>query len=442
MFRPSQHGTAVGREILAGVTTFAAMAYILVVNPDMLSLTGMDRSILITSTALAAAAGTLLMALLTNYPIALAPGMGLNAFFTFTICGQLGVPWQGALAMVFWTGLLFLVLSLTPFRREVVRAIPDPLKTGIQCGIGLFIVVIGFKGLGLVGNPAPGFFALRLSPPTTNHLVTGGLAGLGCILAAYLMRRQVAGALLYAIAAITILGFFIRVGGVPVTATPESVLSIPPSPGGVISQIDWLYPFRNWETVWLAMITLFFVDLFDSVGTLIGVSRRADLVDEEGNLPRMNRALAADAGATAVGAFFGTSTTTAFIESATGVEAGGRTGLTGVVTAACFLIALFIHPVISIIPPAAVTPALIIVGVLMMKSITEIGSAPWQARAAAAAIAILIPLNFQIAEGIAAGCVFYTTLMLISGQLKKVHWLMLLLNALFVAKFAYDIFGE
>ncbi|MEM9282086.1 MAG: NCS2 family permease [Verrucomicrobiota bacterium] len=438
MFRLAQNKTTITREVLAGVTSFAAMAYILVVNPDMLSTTGMDRTILIASTALAAAAGTLLMALLTNYPIALAPGMGLNAFFTFTVCGQLEVPWQGALAMVFWTGVLFLILSVTPLREQIVEAIPEPLKTGIQCGIGLFIVVVGFKALGFFGDPAPGFFALRTASPTGVTWITTGVAALGCLIAIFLMRREVPGALLIAMAAITLIGLVIPLEGKPMTARPDSLFSIPPSIAPVFSQIDWLFPFRNLETVWLAMITLFFVDLFDSVGTLIGVTRRARLVDENGVLPRMNQALAADAGATALGACFGTSTTTAYIESATGVEAGGRTGLTGVVVAACFSLALLIHPLISAIPTAAAVPALIIVGLLMAKGISQLGEATWQARLSAIAMALLIPLKFQIAEGIAVGCIIYTLLMLCSGKGREVHWIMIALSALFLIKFIFD----
>jgi AGZA family xanthine/uracil permease-like MFS transporter len=267
------------------------------------------------------------------------------------------------------------------------------------------------------------------------------MAALGFVLAVILMKRKTAASLLITMTVITILGLFVTINGSPVTPHPETLLSLPPSPVPVIAQIDWLYPFRHWETVWLAMITLFFVDLFDSVGTLIGVSRRADLVDGRGNLPRMNRALAADAGATAMGAVFGTSTTTAFIESATGVEAGGKTGFTGVVVAGCFLAALFLHPLIAIIPAAAVAPALLIVGILMSKGITQIGGESWQAQAGAIAIAVLIPLNFQIAEGIAAGCVIYTALMIFSGQSKKVHWFLKVLSALFVTQFAFEIFG-
>lgn len=320
------------------------MAYILVVNPDMLAITGMDRAALVTATALAAAAGSFLMASMTGYPISLAPGMGLNAFFTFTICGQLEVPWQGALAMVFWTGILFLVLSLTRFRESVVESIPDPLKIGIQAGIGLFIFVIGLKNLGLFTDPAPHFPALRPADPAGIPIVPLLLAAFGCLVVILLRKKKVAGAILYAIVLATIAGLFLKSGGKPITESPDSVVSLPPSLSPVFLEVDWLYPFRHWESLWVAMLTLFFVDLFDSIGTLIGVTERARLVDESGRLPKMKQALAADAGATSIGACFGVSTTTAYIESATGVEAGGRTGLTSVVAGSCFLLALFFGP--------------------------------------------------------------------------------------------------
>ncbi|MCB1228840.1 MAG: NCS2 family permease [Verrucomicrobiae bacterium] len=441
MFRLAENGTTITRELLAGVTTFAAMAYILVVNPDMLAITGMDRGALLTATALAAATGSILMAVLTNYPVALAPGMGLNAFFTFTICGQLEIPWQGALAMVFWTGILFLLLSLTKFREEVVRAIPEPLKIGIQAGIGLFIIVIGLKNLGIFANPAPSFFALRLESLSEVAMTPLILAVLGCVFAGILMRKHVPGALLIAILAVTILGHFVASNGTPITPIPSGLLSLPPSPAPLLFEADWLFPFRHWGVSWIPLLTLFFVDLFDSVGTLIGVSRRAGLVDKDGNLPRMPRALAADASATALGACFGSSTTTAYIESATGVEAGGRTGLTAIATASCFLLALFFYPVISIVPPAAVAPALLIVGALMLKSLRDLSFREWQGVIGAVTIVLLIPLNFQIAEGIAVGCIVYTILMLFSGRWREIHWLLGTLSVLFTIKLIADLAG-
>jgi len=437
MFRLRQHGTSVRREALAGLTTFSAMAYILVVNPGMLSATGMDPAALVAATALAAAAGSLLMALLTNYPVALAPGMGMNAFFTYTLCGQLGVPWQGALSMVFWSGALFLVLSLTPFRSEVVRAIPDALKTGIQGGIGLFILVIGLKNLGIVANPAPGWIALRFEPLASLHPGPLVLAGLGCVLAFLLLRRGVAGAILIAVAAVSAAGLFVTAGGEPVTPRPEALVSAPPSLAPLFLEIDWLYPFRHWSTLWVAMLTLVFVDLFDSVGTLVGVSRRAGLTTSEGELPRMPQALAADAAATCVGACLGTSTTTAYIESAAGVESGGRTGLTAVVVAVCFVLALFFHPLVAAVPAAAVAPALLAVGWIMLRGAFRLREEPWFLVVPAAAIVLMIPLGFQIADGIAWGCLLYTAIQCARGRWREVHWLLAVLSVLFVAMLAF-----
>lgn len=441
MFQLRQHGTSVRREILAGATTFAAMAYILVVNPDLLSMTGMDRTALVTATALAAAFGTLLMGALTNYPIALAPGMGLNAFFTFTICGSLGVPWQGALAMVFWTGILFIILSLTGFRRQVIQAIPDSLKIAIQAGIGLFIIVIGLKNLGLFADPAPSFFALRFTSPSTWPMVSILLALAGTALIFLLTRFRVPGAILLSVLVIAGIGLFLYEGGNPVTPVPDSITAAPASIAPIFLEADWWYPFRHWSTVWIAVLTLLFVDLFDSIGTLIGVSRQAELCDEKGDLPKMKRALLADAGATAAGACFGVSPVTAYIESATGVKAGGRTGLTALVVAGLFLLALFFHPLLTIIPPAAVSPALICVGATMMTCLGRLQWSDWCASIPAIATVLLIPINFQIAEGIAAGCVLHTLFLVGSGQWRRVHWLLALLSVLFAAKMVIGLFG-
>lgn len=439
MFELQAHRTTVRREIQAGVTTFAAMAYILVVNPAILAITGMDQAALVTATALAAAAGSILMALLTNYPIALAPGMGLNAFFTFTICGQMDVPWQGALGMVFWNGVLFLALSLTGFRAQVVKAIPEALKVGIQAGIGLFIVVIGLKNVGLIGNPAPGFIALRFGEIGQQLLAPALLAALGVGLTLGFMKLRVGGAILISIAIVALIGCFVNSGGQPVTTTPEAIVAAPASIGPVFLQVDWFYPFKHWSSAWLVVLTLVFVDLFDSVGTLIGVSRQAKLTDAAGDLPKMRAALAADAAATTVGACLGVSPVTAYIESASGVQAGGRTGLTTLVVAACFILALFFHPLIAVIPAAAVAPTLLVVGILMMRGLRGLDWPDWRAVVPALATVVLIPLNFQIAEGIAAGCVIYTLLMVCTGAWRRVHWILAALSLLFAVKFGYEI---
>lgn len=440
MFRLKENKTTIPREILAGVTTFAAMAYILVVNPGMLAQTGMDPAALVTATALAAAVGSILMGLLTNYPISLAPGMGLNAFFTYTICGQLGVPWQGALSLVFWNGLLFLALSFTGFRAQVVKAIPEALKIGIQAGIGLFIVVIGLKNLGIFGDPAPGFIALRFGEFGQQLLTPILLCAVGVALIVVLMRFRVAASILIAIGFITIVGMFVNQGGGRLTPVPDGIVAAP-TLAPIFFEVDWLYPFRNLGSSWILILSLVFVDLFDSVGTLIGVSRQAKLTDENGDLPKMREALIADASATTAGACIGVSPVTAYIESATGVQAGGRTGLTAIVVAACFLLALFFHPLIAVIPAAAVAPALLVVGALMMQGLKRLDWPDWRSVVPAIATILLIPLNFQIAEGIAAGFVLYTILMIATGSWKRVHPIMLVLSALFALKFGYDLFA-
>ena len=439
MFHLKQNQTTISRELLAGVTTFAAMAYILVVNPGMLALTGMDAGALVTATAVAAAVGSILMALLTNYPIALAPGMGLNAFFTFTICGQMEVPWQGALGLVFWNGVLFLALSLTGFRAKVVKAIPEALKVGIQAGIGLFIVVIGLRNLGIFGNPAPGFIALRFGEIGQQLLTPVLLATFGVGLTLLLMKLRVAAAILIGVAVVSVIGLFVSVGGQPITARPSAIVAPPASIAPVAFQVDWFYPFRNLGSAWIVLLTLVFVDLFDSVGTLIGVSRQAKLTDASGDLPKMRSALVADAAATTLGACAGVSPVTAYIESATGVQAGGRTGLTSLVVAACFLLSLFFHPLIAVIPAAAVAPALLVVGVLMMQGMRQIDWPDWRAAIPAVVTVVMIPLNFQIAEGIAAGFVLYTLLMVCTGAWRRVNPILAVLSGLFALKFGHEL---
>lgn len=437
LFHLQTRGTTWRRELLAGLTTFAAMAYILAVNPALLGETGMDAGALVTATGLAAAMGCLLMAFLTNYPIALAPGMGLNAFFTYGICLGAGIPWQGALAMVFWTGILFCILSLTGWRTAVVAALPEPLKIGIQAGIGLFIAFIGFQNAGIVvAHPAT---LVELGPLAEHGRPTpAGLTCFGLLTAAVLLIKRVPGAVLIAILFITLLGLTVSTSeGKALTTLPGNPVGLPHSLGPLFLQLDWFYPFRHWETTWVLMLSLLFVDLFDSVGTLIGVSRQAELTDEGGELPEMSRALLADAAATAAGACAGTSPVTSYIESATGVETGGRTGLTSVVVAGCFLLALFFHPFILAIPSAATAPALILVGILMLSTLSQLEWEDKRASLPGAATALLMPFAFSIADGIALGCIAYTALMFLSGAGHRVPWLLTVLSVLFTLKLLF-----
>jgi len=417
LFKLDQHQTTVGRELQAGLTTFAAMAYILAVNPAILANTGMDKGALVTVTALTAAIATTIMALLTNYPIALAPGMGINAFFTFTIVLGRGVPWTEALGMVFVNGVIFLILSVTGVREKIIAAIPHSLKIAVTCGIGLFIAFIGMKNGGvIVSNPAtfvaPGNFA---AGPVA-------LCLFGIVLTAILVARRVPGAIVLSIAVVTLLGVFVRAGGGKmVTELPASFIASPASPAPVFLKLTFHF-LTNSNAILMALpliLTLLLVDMFDNIGTLIGVTKRAGLLRPDGTLPKAGRALLADSVATILSALFGTSTVVSYIESASGVEAGGRTGLTTMTTAVLMLGALFFTPLIVIIPAAATAPALVIVGVFMMQSISEIDMSDFKTAAPAVLTILGIPLTFSIAEGIGMGLITAALLALALGEPKR-----------------------
>ena len=428
-FQLAQHGTTVRREIIGGLTTFAAMAYILAVNPAVLAQAGMDRGALITATALASAVMTVVMALATNYPIALTPGMGLNAFFTFGICLGAKIPWPAALGLVFYSGVLFLILTLTGVRRKLIEAIPHELKMAITCGIGLLIAFIGLKGAGVISaNPATLVTLGDIRQP-------GPLLALGgIILAAVLVWRKVPGAIILTVLILTVLGFVLKTAdGHTVTPLPGALISAPASLAPTFLQLDLGYFWQHWRVCLPLLLALLFVDLFDNMGTLIGVCQRAGLLDRHGNLPKIGRALTADATAAMVGSTLGTSTVTSYIESAAGVEAGGRTGLTAITTAGCFLLALFLSPLIVVIPAAATAPALVIVGVFMMQSVTELDLKDFAKAVPAVVTMLAMPLTFSIAEGIALGFVVYVFFMLGIGRAREVKPLSWVLGLLFLA---------
>ncbi|HTH48949.1 MAG TPA: NCS2 family permease [Candidatus Limnocylindria bacterium] len=433
VFQLTQHRTTLRRELVAGLTTFAAMAYILAVNPGILGLTGMDRGALITATALASALMTALMALATNYPIALAPGMGLNAFFTFGLCLGAKVPWQAALGLVFYSGVIFLLLTLTGIRKKLIEAIPHELKLAITCGIGLFIAFIGLKGGGIIVASPPTFVSLGDLHQPGPLLVLGGI-----VLTAILVWRKIPGAIIIVIGLITALGFFLKTTGadgkvLPITAAPEAIVALPASLAPTFLKLDLGYFWSHWRECLPLLLALLFVDLFDNMGTLIGVCQRAGLLDQDGNLPKLGRALSADATAAMVGSTLGTSTVTSYIESAAGVEAGGRTGLTALTTAGCFLLALFLSPLIAIIPAVATAPALVIVGVFMMQSIAELDLKDFSKAVPAVVTMLAMPLTFSIAEGIALGFVVYVLFNLGTGRAKEVKPLAWVLAVLFLA---------
>lgn len=433
-FSLKQHATTVKTEVIAGLTTFAAMSYILIVNPSILGLSGMPVAGLITVTALAACLGTLLMAWLTNYPVALAPGMGLNAFFAFTICLSREIPWEAALGIVFYNGVLFLLLTLSGLRQKIADAIPAALKIGVQCGIGLFIAFIGLKNAGLiVDNPATFVGLGDLSEPAVL------LALFGIIFTIVLVLKKVSGAILISIITLTVIGLFIPTEAGYLTAKPDAIVGLPAPISDTFFAMDLMYPIINFATTWDLIFALMFVNMFDTIGTLIGVSKRAKLVDEQGKLPLMGRAMTADATAGVVGAALGTSPVTSYVESAAGVSAGGRTGLTAVVVAICFLLALFLSPLMLVIPLMATTPALVMVGIFMMDSIKELEFDDLTSVATATIALMAMPLTFSISEGIALGFITYVGIRLGTGEFKKVSLLTYAMAAVFLLRYILDL---
>jgi AGZA family xanthine/uracil permease-like MFS transporter len=416
-FQLSANGTSVRREIVAGLTTFAAMAYILAINPAILGQSGMDHGALIVATALASAVMTAVMGLATNYPIALAPGMGLNAFFTYGICLGAGVPWQGALGIVFYSGVLFFLLSITGFRKRLINAIPKELKIAIGCGIGFFIAFIGLKGGGLIVKSDATLVALGNMKTPVAWMILGGV-----VLTAAMVWRKVHGAVVLGIVLLTLVGLGIpgEIAGSKVTSFPSGFVSLPPSIAPTLFKFDLSYFWAHWRVCLPLTLALLFVDVFDNMGTLIGVCTRAGFVDSAGNLPKLGRALTADAAAAMIGSSLGTSTVTSYIESAAGVEAGGRTGLTAIVVSGCFLMSLFLAPLISIIPVAATAPALVVVGIFMMQGISELDLHDFAKAAPAVVIIVAMPLTFSIAEGIALGLVVYALVMAGCGRGREV----------------------
>ena len=433
-FALKEHQTSVSQEVVAGLTTFAAMAYILAVNPSILSTTGMDKGALITATAVSSAVMTVVMALATNYPIALAPGMGLNAFVAFTLCGAKGMPWQAALGLVFYSGLIFLLLSVSGLRKKLVAAIPLELKLAITAGIGFFIAFIGLKNGGvIVANPATFVGLGDLSKPGPLLVVAGIIA------TAVLVTRKTPGAIILVIVALAFAGLFIPApdGKGMITAIPNGIVNLPASLAPTFLKLDLGYFWTNFLGALPVVLAILFVDLFDNMGTLIGVSKRAGLLDKEGNLPKIGQAFMADAGAAMFGSMLGTSTVTSYIESAAGVEAGGRTGLTVIATAVCFFFALFLTPLILVIPAVATAPALVIVGAFMMQGLAELDLRDFEKAAPAFVTILAMPLAFSISEGIAFGLLTYVGLKVGTGKFNEVGGVTYILAALFLLHFLF-----
>ncbi len=427
-FRLKDHNTTVKTELIAGFTTFMTMAYILAVNPGILGETGMDAGAVFTATALASFVATVVMAFYANYPFALAPGMGLNAFFAYTVVIVMKQSWQFALTAVFLEGIIFILLTFTNVREAIVNGIPKNVKQAISVGIGLFIAFIGLKGAGIIipGEGVP----LDLGDVTSPEAV---VCIIGLIITAVLLVKNVRGAILIGILSSTVTGIFLGV-----THLPENGLfSAPPSLSPIFMKFEWSHILSM--DMLIIMITFLFVDMFDTIGTLVGVATKANLVDEKGNLPNAKKALFADAIGTTVGAMIGTSTVTTYVESASGVAEGGRTGLTALTTGVLFLLALLFSPIFLMIPAAATSPALIIVGLFMMSPIKNIDFDDFTEALPAFLTIIMMPLAYSIAQGIVFGIISYAILKLLTGRWKEGSIVLYVLAFLFILKLAFHI---
>lgn len=441
-FKLKESGTDVRTELTAGVITFLSMVYILAVNPSILSGCGMDAGAVFTATAISAAAATLFMAFFANYPIALASGMGLNAYFSYSVCGQMAAegisdPWTVALAAVLVEGIIFILLSLSKFREALVNDVPKNLKLGISTGIGLFIVIVGLKGAGIVvADPSTILTMGDIATPSV------ALAFIGLIAVAVMYHYKVPGYILWGILLTWILGMIAQACGwyvVDPTAGANSLF--PDFSNGIGISAPYLFAFNfdyiSSHLVEFAVIVFafLFVDLFDTAGTVIGVANRGGMLDENGDLPRAKQVLLADAVGTVVGSCLGTSTVTSFVESSAGVAAGGRTGLASVATGVLFLVALVLAPIFLAIPSFATTPALVFVGFLMMSSVKDMDWSKDSAAAVGGFLAIIMmPFTYSIANGIMFGILAFVVIRIFQGRVKEVHWVMWVSTALFVLR--------
>lgn len=437
LFKLKANNTTIRTEIMAGITTFMTMAYILVVNPDILKVTGMDPGAVFTATAISAVIATLVMALAANLPFALAPGMGLNAFFAFTVVLGMGYSWQFALTAVLLEGIIFIALTFLNVREAIINAIPLSLKHAISVGIGLFIALIGFSNSGIIES-GKYFMADGVKTPSLSGLIVqlgdmnaapAIIALIGVLLIGILIAKNVKGAILYGIVACTLIG-------IPLGVTDISSLQfngfLPPS----IEPIFMKFELSSIFTIdmFVVLLTFLFVDLFDTVGTLVGVSTKADMLTKDGKVPNAKQALFADAIGTTVGACLGTSTVTTYVESASGVADGGRTGLTALSTAFMFFLALFIAPLFLIVPSAATAPALIVVGIFMMSPIKNINFEDFSEAVPAFLTIVMMPFSYSIADGIIFGVISYVVIKLATGKFKDVPVLTYILAVVFIGK--------
>lgn len=455
-FKLGHNNTNVKTEILAGATTFLAMAYIIFVNPSILSSTGMDSGAILVATCISAAIGSILMGLISNYPFALAPGMGLNVYFAATICGTMGYSWQAGLAAVFLSGIIFIIITLTGLRENIVKAVPKVLKSAIGVGIGLFLAYVGVKNAGLISFTVdPWNISKTMEDGTlvTNSMISPAfdfaspmaiLSIIGLIITAILVVKKVKAGLLIGIVATSIIGIVMQLGfGINVGITVPggfNIASLTPTFGQFIGGFSELLNTGQGIGVTIfsivsVLISLTLVDLFDSMGSFIGASSKAGLTDSDGNLPDAKKALLADGIATSVGAVLGTSTVTTYVESSAGIATGGRTGLTSVVTGVLFFAAVLLSPILGLIPASAIAPILIIVGVLMVGHISDINWHNLEDAVPAFLLIIAMPFGFSIADGIATGFLFYIVIKLCLRKFEEINSVLVIMTILFIIRY-------
>ena len=447
LFKLSENGTNVKTELIAGLTTFMTMVYILALNPSILSASGMDAGAILTATAVASAIACFAMAAFSNMPFALSAGLGLNAYFAYTICGSMGYDWHAALTAVLFEGLIFIVLSLTNVREAIFNAIPKQMKTAVSVGIGFFITFIGLQNAGIIvdGSTLVGLFSFKtaLSDGTfATHGITAILTMVGVILTVFLLKKNVKGYMLYGILLTWALGIVCQLTGIYVpdnesyfSLIPTAFFSMPASISSTFFKFDFAFVAEHTLDFIVMMFAFLFVDIFDTLGTVIGCASKADMLDEEGKLPKIKGVLLADAVGTTVGACLGTSTITTFVESSSGITEGGRTGLTSVTVGVLLLLSLFLSPLFLTVPSFATAPALIVVGFMMMQQVVNID---WQNLEDAVPAFICITMMgfaYSISEGISFGIISYVVLHVLTGKTKDLSTLMYILAVLFVLKY-------
>ncbi|MDB4262785.1 NCS2 family permease [Porticoccaceae bacterium] len=427
LFKIKARGTTPLKELLAGITTWVTMVYIVAVNPHMLSDAGMDFGAVFVATCLAAAFGCLIMGAVANLPIALAPGMGLNAFFTYSIVLGMGLSWELALGAVFWSGFLFLILSLTKVREQIIYAMPESIKTGIAIGIGFFLAVIGLGNAGIIVQGQGTLVALG-----DVHSWSVIFCSVGFVVTVALYSKGKNWAVIFGIACVAILGWIFD----PAANFESQVMSLPPAMSPTFMKLEVFLPLD--VAILTVILSLLFVDIFDTSGTLVAVAKKGGLEDSEGKIENLGKAMIADSGATIAGSIFGTSTTTSYIESNAGIAAGGKTGLTAIVVALLFLLTLFFSPLAASLPSYATSPALIFVAILLIGTLSNFSD--WDDFSESAPLiitALLMPLSFSIADGLAAGVITYTFVKIFSGNIKAIHPVMGALTVAFICRFVW-----